>query len=79
MRVSTWLVIELRNRNNWSGEVVPFISKARQTRPVNEMAVKVTLDLDPDALQPHVTAMVDAGLIVLDVETPEAVGEQEEQ
>lgn len=72
MKVSTWLVIELRNKNNWSGEIVPFIAKARQTRPINEMAVKVTLDIDPAALQPQVEALIEAGLLTLQVETPDA-------
>ena len=66
MKVSTWLVIELR-RDDWS-KVVPVIVKARRTRPVNEMAVKVTLDIDPADLQPHVDALVEAGHITLEID-----------
>ena len=68
MKVSAWLVIELRNKNNWSGRIDPVITKARQTRPTNEMAVKVTLELEPEDLQPHVEKLINSGHIHLEVE-----------
>lgn len=70
MKVSAWLVIEMRNRNNWSGRIDPVITKVRQTRPTNDMAVKITLDIEPEDLQPHVDALLESGYIVLRIEDP---------
>ena len=68
MRVSAWLVIEIgKGSNNWRDERQVKITKVRQTRPENEMAVKVTLQIDPAMLQPAVEAAVQAGAIVFDV------------
>lgn len=68
LRASAWLTIELRDQNNWSGRIVPVISGARQTRPTNKMAVKVTLEFLPEDLQPHIDRLIDAGHISLVVE-----------
>jgi hypothetical protein len=73
MKVSAWLVIELTQRNSWSRDVTAKIAKVRQTRPLNELAVKITLDFDPNDLQPHVEALADAGLLSLVIEEPEEV------
>ena len=68
MRVSAWLVIEITKGDyNWQDARRVKIARVRQTRPENEMAVKVTLDIDPAALQPAVEAAVEAGRIVFDV------------
>jgi len=68
MRVSAWLVIEIgKGSNNWRDERQVKITKVRQTRPENEMAVEVTLQIDPAVLQPAVEAAVQAGAIVFDV------------
>ena len=70
MKVSTWLVIELRPKNSWNPEaqINAVITKARQTRPKGQMAIKVTLDIDAQSLQPRIEAWVDAGLIDIHVD-----------
>ena len=77
LRASAWLTIELRNKNNWSETIDPVITGARQTRPVDKMAVRVTLEFLPEDLQPHIDRLLDAGHISLVVEdTPEEEGDE---
>lgn len=70
LKASAWLTIELRERNNWSGQINPVITGVRQTRPVNKMAVKVTLEFLPEDLQPHIDRLIEAGHISLVIEDP---------
>lgn len=70
MKASAWLIIELRRENNYD-KPQPHIVGVRKTRPLNQLAVRVTLDIDVDSLQPQVEAMVDAGLVHLEIEEPE--------
>lgn len=65
--VSAWLVIEMHSTDNWR-PYTPKITKVRQTRPTNEMAVKVTLDIPDHVLQPRVDALVEAGMLALTIE-----------
>lgn len=71
MKCSAWLIIELGRGNQ------PRITRVRQSRPRNEMAVHLTLDIDPNTLQPHVEALVEAGMIQLEIEEIDELADTE--
>ena len=69
MRASAWLTLELRK--DYRGDHSLHITKVRKTRPTNEMAVKVTLDVDDRIIMPKAEVMIEAGMLVLDIEKEE--------
>jgi len=71
MKVSAWLVIELKDHPYYYGKIEPRIVKALQNRPKNQMAVKVTLEFEEEDLQPHVERLIDSGHVSLMIEEPE--------
>lgn len=53
-QTSCWLVITLDRHGN------PIIDRVvKQRRPRNEMAIRLTVDIDMDRLQPHIEALVE--------------------
>ena len=53
MKTSAWLVIELDRHGD------PYIVKTRKRRPRNEMAIRITLDIDMSVMQPRIEALID--------------------
>jgi hypothetical protein len=64
-----WLTLELRPSRMGMFDVK--IVGVRQSRPLNQMAVFVRLDIGEDVLMPSAQALVEAGQIVLEIEDQE--------
>ncbi len=75
MIAEAWLVLELKTDRYAPSKITGVkIKKVMQTRPTDEIAVKVMLVLDPDDLQPAISVVVPQAAVsvaVQELEEPE--------
>ncbi len=76
MIAEAWLVLELKTDRYAPSRITGVkIKKVMQTRPTDEMAVKVKLVIDPDELQPTISVVVPAqdaiSIVVEELDEPE--------
>lgn len=73
MIASAWLVLELKpDKYSTRGNLQEIkIQRVVQNRPLNELAVKIVLDINPDELQPQVSVNVPINAISIPVEVEE--------
>lgn len=59
MKATVWLVLELEEVRRYSNSSYKLkVTKVRQTQPLGELAVRVTLDVPEEILFPKVEALV---------------------